>query len=156
MLNTIKKCFCMAKHLTQELGRDPSPSELSKYLNLPAGKVEEIMSLSQETASLDTNVDEDRTTRLADLICDEVSVEAFDKVCQHTLHETLDDVLGYLSPREIRIIQLRFGLGGEGPYTLQETGEILRITRERVRQIQEKAIAKLRRLRKLRELRDLL
>ncbi|MFP4442828.1 MAG: RNA polymerase sigma factor RpoD/SigA [Spirochaetia bacterium] len=144
MLNTIKKCYFVAKHLTQELGRDPNNTELSEYLELPETKIKEIMKLTQETASLDSTVDDDNVTRLSDLIRDNQSAEPFSHVFQNSLQDTLHDVLQELTEREKRIIQLRFGLAGEGPLTLEETGKILGITRERVRQIQEKAMSKLR------------
>ncbi len=149
MLNTIKKCYFVAKQLTQDLGRDPSPEELAEYLGFPVAKVKEIMKLSQETTSLDTTVDDDNVTRLSDLIKDDSLEEPFEVVFSMTLQETLDDVLTQLSEREMKIIQLRFGLTGEGPLTLEETGKLLGITRERVRQIQEKAIIKLRNLKRL-------
>jgi RNA polymerase primary sigma factor len=151
MLNTIKKCYFVAKQLTQELGRDPRPEELAEKLGMEAKRVKEIMKLSQETASLDTTVDEDNVTHLSDLIKDENVVEPFEEVFSMTLQETLGDVLKNLSQREITIIQLRYGLNGEGPRTLEETGKLLGITRERVRQIQEKAIQKLKELQELSE-----
>ena len=144
MLNTISKCFFVAKQLTQDLGRDPSPEELSEYLQIPAKRISEIMSLSQETTSLDTNVDEDNNTRLSDLISDDSLIEPFELVFSATLQETMNDVLSQLSEREMKIIKLRFGLTDKGPLTLEETGKLLGITRERVRQIQGKAIGKLR------------
>jgi RNA polymerase primary sigma factor len=153
MLNTIKKCYFVAKQLTQELGRDPRPEELAEKLGMEAKKVKEIMKLSQETASLDTTVDEDNVTHLSDLIKDDSIVEPFEEVFSMTLQDTLADVLKNLSQREITIIKLRFGLNGEGPRTLEETGKLLGITRERVRQIQEKAIHKLKELQELSEYR---
>ena len=144
MLNTIKKCFFVAKHLTQELGRDPGSHEVSQYMNVSPGRVQEINRLSQDTTSLDVTLDDDSYTRLSDLIEDEQQTQPFDLVFQLTLQDTLEEVLAELNEREMRIIKLRFGLGGEGPYTLEETGRFLGITRERVRQIQEKAIEKLR------------
>ncbi len=144
MLNTIKKCYFVAKQLTQDLGRDPDSSEVSRYLDMSANKVSEVMQLSQETTSLDVTVDEDNFTRLSDLIEDESSAQPFDLVFHVTLQDTIAEVLKQLSQREMKIIQLRFGLSGEGPFTLEETGKYLGITRERVRQIQEKAIRKLR------------
>lgn len=144
MLNTIKKCFYVAKHLTQELGRDPYSGEVSEYMNLTSRKIEEIQQLSQETTSLDISIDEDSSTRLSDVIEDEQQAQPFDLVFHLTLQDTIEEVLEQLSEREMRIIKLRFGLGGEGPYTLEETGRFLGITRERVRQIQEKALGKLR------------
>ncbi len=154
MLNTIKKCYFVAKQLTQDLGRDPSDEELSDYLGVPVAKVKEIVKLSQETTSLDTTVDDDNVTRLSDLIKDETLEDPFDMVFSMALQETLDSVLSRLSEREVKIIQLRFGLTGEGPLTLEETGKILGITRERVRQIQEKAIFKLRNLKQLNDFTD--
>jgi RNA polymerase primary sigma factor len=154
MLNTIKKCYYVAKQLTQDLGRDPSAEELSEYLGLPVSKVKDIVKLSQETTSLDTIVDDGNLTRLADLIKDESLVEPFEMVFSMTLQETMTDILSQLSDREMKIIQLRFGLAGEGPLTLEETGKLLGITRERVRQIQEKATIKLRSLPELSELQE--
>ena len=154
MLNTIKKCYLMAKLLAQELGRDPSAAEIAQKMRLPLGKVREIVKLSQETTSLDTAVTEESGTRLEDLIRDEDSERQFDLVFEMALQETIGGVLRKLSGREMRIIALRFGLEGEGPHTLEQTGRLLGITRERVRQIQEKAVAKLRGLGAIEELRE--
>ncbi|MDR0553606.1 MAG: sigma-70 family RNA polymerase sigma factor [Treponema sp.] len=154
MLNTIKKCYFVAKQLTQDLGRDPNDEELSEYLGIPLSKVKEIVKLSQETTSLDTIVDDGNLTRLADLIKDDTMAEPFEMVFSMTLQETMEDILSNLSEREMKIIQLRFGLAGQGPLTLEETGKLLGITRERVRQIQEKATFKLRSLKQLHELRE--
>ena len=154
MLNTIKKCYFVAKQLTQDLGRDPSNEELSDYLGLPISKVEEIVKLSQETTSLDTIVDDGNLTRLADLIKDDSMVEPFETVFSTTVQETMGDMLSNLSKREMKIIQLRFGLAGEAPLTLEETGKLLGITRERVRQLQERATYKLKGLRELNELKE--
>jgi len=154
MLNTIKKCYYVAKQLTQDLGRDPSAEELSEYLGLPVSKVKDIVKLSQETTSLDTIVDDGNLTRLSDLIKDESLSEPFEMVFSMTLQETMSDILSQLSEREMKIIQLRYGLAGQGPLTLEETGKLLGITRERVRQIQEKATCKLRGLRELSDMRE--
>ena len=154
MLNTIKKCYYVAKQLTQDLGRDPNENELSEYLGVPVSKIKEIVKLSQETTSLDTIVDDGNLTCLADLIKDDARAEPFEMVFSMTLQETMGGILSQLSEREMKIIQLRFGLTGENPLTLEETGKYLGITRERVRQIQEKAIWKLRTLHELRELKE--
>jgi RNA polymerase primary sigma factor len=154
MLNTIKKCYFVAKQLTQDLGRDPNAEELSDYLGVPVEKVKEIVKLSQETASLDIIVDDGNLTRLADLIKDDNAAEPFEAAFLVTLQETMGEILSHLSEREMKIIQLRFGLAGEGPLTLEETGKLLGITRERVRQIQEKATFKLRTLQELHALTD--
>ena len=154
MLNTIKKCYFVAKQLTQDLGRDPSDEEISEYMGISVAKVKEIVKLSQETTSLDTIVDDGNLTRLADLIRDDNLMEPFEAVFSMTIQETMSNILSHLSEREMKIIKLRFGLAGEAPLTLEETGKLLGITRERVRQIQEKAAFKLRGLRELYELRD--
>jgi RNA polymerase primary sigma factor len=154
MLNTIKKCYFVTKQLTQDLGRDPSNEELSEYLGVPVSKVKEVIKLSQETTSLDTIVDDGNLTRLSDLIKDESMAEPFETVFSVTLQETMGDILSCLSEREMKIIHLRYGLKGERPLTLEETGRVMGITRERVRQIQEKATFKLRGLKELHELRD--
>ena len=152
MLNTIKKCYFVSKQLTQDLGRDPSDHELSDYLGIPVSKVKEVVKLSQETTSLDTVVDNGNLTRLADLIKDDTLAEPFENVFSVTLQETMGGILSRLSEREMRIMQLRFGLSGTAPLTLEETGKLLGITRERVRQIQEKATFKLRGIKELTEL----
>ena len=154
MLNTIKKCYYVAKHLTQDLGHDPSEEELSEYLDVPVSKVKEIVKLSQETTSLDTIVDDGNLTRLADLVRDDARAQPFEMVFSMTLQETMGGILSQLSEREMKIIQLRFGLTGENPLTLEETGKYLGITRERVRQIQEKAIWKLRTMHEMRILKE--
>ncbi|MFQ3620602.1 MAG: sigma-70 family RNA polymerase sigma factor [Spirochaetales bacterium] len=151
MLNTIKKCYYVAKNLTQELGRDPNHMEISESMQISTEKVNTLFKLSQETASLDTTVDEDNQTRLSDLIRDEGNSEPFEQAFHLTVQDTLSEVLKNLSNREMRIIQLRFGLDGEGPLTLEETGKLLGITRERVRQIQEKALSKLRLISKIQD-----
>jgi RNA polymerase primary sigma factor len=144
MLNTIKKCYYVAKQLTQDLGRDPSNEELSEYLGISVSRIKEIIKLSQETTSLDAIVSDNTPTRLADLIKDNYKCEPFEMVFSMTLQETMSGILSQLSEREKKIIQMRFGLTGENPLTLEETGKLLGITRERVRQIQEKAVWKLR------------
>jgi len=152
MLNMIKKWYLVARHLTQELGRDPGPYEVSKYLSVSNRKVGDILMLSQDATSLDAAVDEESSTSLAELLEDHRSEQPFDMAFHLTLQETLNEVLLQLSEREMRIIQLRFGLGGNGACTLEETGKALGITRERVRQIQQKAIAKLGQFEEIREL----
>jgi len=153
MLNTIRKCFTVAKQLTQELGRDPSAAELARAMRTDVSKIQLIQNLTQEAVSLDTPVDGEHLTKLSDMIRDGGCDQPFETVFVLTLQETLERVLRRLSRREARIIRLRFGLDCDGPHSLEETGRLLGITRERVRQIQEKAIAKLRGLRPIRELR---
>jgi RNA polymerase primary sigma factor len=154
VLNTVKKCFSVSKHLTQELGRDPSADEIANYMDLTGSKVKDIMKLSGETASLDVTVDEENITTLSDLIYNDDYVEPFESVFSLTLHDILEKSLDTLTDREKTIINLRFGLGSEGPLTLEEIGKKLNITRERVRQIQNKAISRLRGVNLIQELKD--
>jgi RNA polymerase primary sigma factor len=155
MLNTIKKCYLVAKYLTQELGRDPSREELARYMHLKMDKIKLVEKLNQDITSLDLTVDDESVTRLADLVRDSATPAPFECAFNLALQDTLARVLHHLSRREARIIRLRFGLDGEGPHSLEETGRLLGITRERVRQIQEKAIAKLRNQKLILELRAL-
>jgi len=152
LLNTIKKCFSIARQLTQELGREPTNAEIADYLRMSKTRVEELITLSWDPTSLDTPVAGENPTRLADLIRDDASEKPFESAFALALQDTLSMVLDKLSEREMRIIKLRFGLDGEGPFTLEETGKILGITRERVRQIQERALVKLKQLRVASEL----
>jgi RNA polymerase primary sigma factor len=151
MLNTIKKHYSAAKQLTQSLGRDPGDEELSEYLGVPVSRVKKIAKWqrSQETASLDTIVDSTELTRVADLIKDKSQAEPFETVFSMTVREAVGNILSRLSEREMKIIQLRYGLTGEEPLTLEETGKVMGITRERVRQIQKEAARRLRGFREL-------
>ena len=152
MLNTIKKCCFVAKQMTQDLGRDPTEEELAEYLGLPINKIKEILKLSQEITSLDAIVDDKNLTRLSDLITDDSTEEPFEAAFSATIQNSIADILSRLSRREMKIIQLRFGLDGKAPLTLEETGKVMGITRERVRQIQKKASLKLRNLVEFKEL----
>ena len=143
MLNTIKKCYFITKQLTQKFGREPTPAEISENLGIPKEKVVKILHISQEPGSLEAPVNVDGSSELADLIEDTEGEVHEDAIFFMALQELLQQVLDKLSDREKRIIELRFGLDGEGPYTLEETGKILGITRERVRQIQNSALRKL-------------
>ncbi|MCL1813389.1 MAG: sigma-70 family RNA polymerase sigma factor [Treponema sp.] len=153
MLNIIKKFYFVAKQLAQDLGRDPSEEELAEYLGVPINKIKEIIKLSQETTSLDTIVDDENLTRLSDLIRDDSMEGPFEAAFSVTLQNSIENILSRLSYREMRIIRLRFGLDGKNPLSLEETGKILGITSERVRQIQRKVTLKLRNLAEFRELR---
>jgi RNA polymerase primary sigma factor len=155
MLNTIKKCYTVARHLSQDLGRNPTYREVATYMHMEPQKVNHIMKLSMDTTSLNVTVDDDNSTKLEDLIPDEEATTPFEFVFHVTLQDTIEKVLQNLTEREAKIIKLRFGINGEGPCTLQETGRLLGITRERVRQIQEKAIGKLRGIKIINDLHDI-
>ena len=154
VLNSMRKCFSVSKHLTQELGRDPGYTEIANYMDMPEDKVKKIMEFSNETASLDTTVDDENVTSLSDLICSDNYEQPFEEVFAHNLQDILNESLNHLNERERIIVCLRYGLNAEAPQTLEEIGKLLNITRERVRQIQNKAIQKLRTFSMIKELKD--
>jgi len=154
MLNTIKKCYYVAKDLATKNGKDPTEDELSTIVGIPSQKLKEINQIAQDTGSLDTPVNSDNYTEIGELIEDQKIRGPFEELFAYTLQDTLEAILAKLSEREKQIIELRYGLYGIGPHTLEETGLILGITRERVRQIQKKALKKLREMNFSRELED--
>ncbi len=143
MLNTIRRCYASAKELVQELGRDPNEAEVAEKSGIPQSKVTSAMQLAQGTSSLDLSVDEEKNGSLAESVRDENSPDPFSQAFAATMRELLRYVMRSLSEREQIVLQLRYGLNGEGPKTLEETGRALGITRERVRQIQEQALEKI-------------
>jgi RNA polymerase primary sigma factor len=155
MLTHIRRCFSVTRQLTEELGRHPSVEEIARRLGCEPERVDEVSRLAQDAASLDVTVDEDNATRLSDLIEDEASLAPSENAYRISVRDHIRDALSILTNREKQIIKLRFGIGSEGPYTLEETGDRLGITRERVRQLQEKAIRKLRQLNSIRAYQDL-
>jgi len=154
MLNTIKKCYFVSKQLTQKYGREPTPNELAGYLGLPKDKIISILNIDQEPGSIESPVNLDGSSELGDLIEDEKGLEYEEKIFFAALQKMIKQILNKLSLREKRIIELRFGLDGEGPYTLEETGKILGITRERVRQIQKSTLQKLKNFQLTNELKE--
>jgi len=156
VLNTIRKCFSVSKFLTQELGRDPKSEEIASYMGIEGTRVKDVMRFSSETASLDITVDDENVTSLSDLICNDEYAEPFETVFFSTLKDILEKTLDCLDEREKDVIKLRFGLEEEAPLTLEEIGKILGITRERVRQIQNKAIAKLKLTSRMADLREVI
>ncbi|OHD13681.1 MAG: RNA polymerase subunit sigma-70 [Spirochaetes bacterium GWD1_27_9] len=154
MLNTIKKCYYVAKDLALKNGKDPTAEELSCIIGISSDKLKNINKMAQDTGSLDTPLSGENTTEIGDLIEDDKSKDPFEELFAFALQDTLDAILTKLSEREKQIIELRYGLYGVGPHTLEETGQILGITRERVRQIQKKALKKLRELNFSKELED--
>ena len=152
VLNVIRKTFSVSKYLTQELGHEPSSVEIAEYLDSTPQQVETLLKYSGETASLDVTVDDENVTTLSDLVFSDDYEEPFDSVFNVNLKEILMRSLEELSSRERKIIILRFGLNGSSPLTLEEIGKILGITRERVRQIQNKAIERMRDIHLIKEL----
>jgi RNA polymerase primary sigma factor len=144
MLNTINKTLSIAKVLTQSIGEEPSVEMLAENLGMSEKEIKTILNYNQETSSLDVNVDEENSSHISDIISDDNFDEPLEAVFSAALKSTFDKVLMSLTSREMAIVQLRYGLDGKKPMTLEETGKALGLTRERVRQIQEVALKKLR------------
>lgn len=144
MGDQINKLLRVSHQLTQKLGRDPSTDELADFLGVPPKKVENMIQVARRPLSLETPTDEEEDSVLADFIQDEESPAPADTVTQNLLHEHLKEVLNTLPPREVRILQLRYGLLDGQSYTLEEVGRKMGVTRERVRQIEAQALSRLR------------
>ena len=152
MVETINKYIRVSRHLLQELGRDPTPEEIAKHMGLSALRVREIMKIAQEPVSLETPIGEEEDSHLGDFIEDEAALDPADAASMMLLKEQIADVLKTLAPREAEVLRLRFGLEDGRSRTLEEVGQSFGVTRERIRQIEAKALRKLRhpvRLRKL-------
>lgn len=150
--NMARKCHSVSRTLTQEYQREPAYAEIGSYLNLSEEKVARIMEFDGKTTSLDITVDDEQVTNMADLVIGEHYKEPLEEVFTMSLSDILDKALSRLDTREKQIITLRFGLGDNAPLTLEEIGERVGITRERVRQIQNTALVKLRNLDIIQEL----
>jgi RNA polymerase primary sigma factor len=151
-LNALKRYVYVTKDLTQELRREPTVEELSDYLDFSEAKVRDLERLAQDIASLDALVDEGSHTVLADLISDDSFTNPFENAYNASMGDLIDDMLEKLTDRERKIIQLRYGLLGGAPLTLEQTSIAIGITRERVRQLQKQALGKLRRTKQFLEL----
>ena len=156
MVETINKLIRASRRLVQEYGRDPTTQEIALEMEVTPERVREIMKVSQEPVSLATPVGEENDTQLGDLIADSSAPNPSDTVNVQLLKEQVDDVLGTLSERERRVLQLRFGLEDGRSRTLEEVGRVFGVTRERIRQIEAKALKKLRHPTRSRRLRDFL
>ncbi|HKZ82722.1 MAG TPA: RNA polymerase sigma factor RpoD [Anaerolineae bacterium] len=156
MGDQINKLIRVSHQLTQELGRDPTPEELADALQIPVKKAEQMIQVARRPISLETPTDEDEDSVLGDFIEDEESVQPSDVVTHNLLKRQIQDILSTLPPREVRILQLRYGLLDGQSYTLEEVGKKLGVTRERVRQIEAQALSRLRHPTHSRKLRDYL
>ncbi|AEE91267.1 RNA polymerase major sigma-43 factor (sigma-A) [Tepidanaerobacter acetatoxydans Re1] len=156
MVETINKLIRIQRQLLQELGRDPLPEEIAEEMELPVEKVREIMKIAQEPVSLATPIGEEEDSFLGDFIPDDEALAPADAAAYLLLKEQLEDVLETLTPREEKVLRLRFGLDDGRPRTLEEVGQVFGVTRERIRQIEAKALRKLRHPSRSKRLKDFL
>ncbi|GLI18516.1 RNA polymerase sigma factor SigA [Tepidanaerobacter syntrophicus] len=156
MVETINKLIRVQRQLLQELGRDPTPEEIAEEMELPVEKVREIMKIAQEPVSLATPIGEEEDSFLGDFIPDDEALAPADAAAYLLLKEQLEDVLETLTPREEKVLRLRFGLDDGRPRTLEEVGQEFGVTRERIRQIEAKALRKLRHPSRSKRLKDFL
>lgn len=156
MVETINKVIRVSRQLLQELGHDPSPEEISLEMGMPVDKVREILKIAQEPVSLETPIGEEEDSHLGDFIPDEAASEPSEAASFTLLQEQLVDVLSTLTPREEKVLKLRFGIEDGRPRTLEEVGREFNVTRERIRQIEAKALRKLRHPSRSKKLKDFL
>ena len=156
MVETINKVIRVSRQLLQELGHDPSPEEISEEMNMPVDKVREILKIAQEPVSLETPIGEEEDSHLGDFIPDEDASEPSEAASFTLLKEQLVDVLSTLTPREEKVLKLRFGIEDGRTRTLEEVGKEFNVTRERIRQIEAKALRKLRHPSRSKKLKDFL
>ncbi len=154
MVETINKLIRTSRHLLQKLGREPTPEELSEELEMPIDKVMEIQKIAQDPVSLETPIGEEDDSHLGDFIQDDDSPAPHDAAAYTLLKEQLNEVMGTLTPREAKVLRLRFGLDDGKARTLEEVGKQFDVTRERIRQIEAKALRKLRHPSRSKKLRD--
>lgn len=156
MVETINKLIRIQRQLVQELGRDPLPEELSKQMDMPVDKVREILKIAQEPVSLETPIGEEEDSHLGDFIPDDDAPAPAEAAAFTMLKEQLINVLDTLTPREEKVLRLRFGLDDGRARTLEEVGKEFNVTRERIRQIEAKALRKLRHPSRSKKLKDYL
>ncbi|MBR0147728.1 MAG: RNA polymerase sigma factor RpoD [Lachnospiraceae bacterium] len=156
MVETINKLIRVSRQLLQELGREPTPEEIAEAMNTPVEKVREILKISQEPVSLETPIGEEEDSHLGDFIQDDNVPVPAEAAAFTLLREQLDEVLDQLTDREQKVLRLRFGLDDGRARTLEEVGKEFQVTRERIRQIEAKALRKLRHPSRSRKLRDYL
>jgi RNA polymerase primary sigma factor len=156
MSDRIRRLYKVARQLEQDLGRKATPEEIARVLDLDARKVQWMMRVSWRPLSLESPVGEEEDTELGSFVEDEATPTPTESAHENLLREKIEEVLATLSPREARILRLRFGLHNGRPYTLEEVGQKFGLTRERIRQIEGKALRRLRHPRRSRQLRDYL
>jgi RNA polymerase primary sigma factor len=143
MLDTANKLIRVSRELVHELGREPTPEEIAKKLELPVQQVRRVLKLVKEPLSLETAIGDEGDSRLGDFVEDKDAINPADAAADASLSEETRKVLKTLAPREEKILRMRFGIGEKAEYTLEEVGQNYNVTRERIRQIQAKALRKL-------------
>ena len=144
MVETINRMLKVTRELVQAMGQEPTPEQVAEKMGLPVSKVRKVMKIAKEPISLDTPIGEEEDSRLRDFIEDSSSPSPLDAVISSDIKEHVDKVLQTLTPKEERVIRKRFGIGEEDSATLEEVGVEFDVTRERIRQIESKALRKLR------------
>ena len=154
MVETINKLIRTSRHLLQQLGREPTPEEIAQEMEIPVEKVVEIQKIAQDPVSLETPIGEEDDSHLGDFIQDDDSPAPHDSAAYTLLREQLEEVMNTLTPREAKVLKLRFGLEDGKSRTLEEVGKEFQVTRERIRQIEAKALRKLRHPSRSKKLKD--
>jgi RNA polymerase primary sigma factor len=144
MIETINKLIRTSRYLVQEMGREPTPEEIAEKMDLPLDKVRKVLKIAKEPISLETPIGEEEDSHLGDFIEDKNAVSPSDAVINLSLQEQTRKVLSTLTPREEKVLRMRFGIGEKSDHTLEEVGQDFEVTRERIRQIEAKALRKLR------------
>ena len=144
MIETINKLVRTSRYLVQELGRDPTPEEIAERMDYPLEKVKKVLKIAKEPISLETPIGDEEDSSLGDFIEDKKAVAPAEEVVNTKLSELIDRVLSELTPREEQVLRKRFGIGEKSDHTLEEVGKLFNVTRERIRQIEAKALRKLR------------
>jgi len=144
MIETINKLIRTSRYLVQELGRDPSPEEIAERMDYPVEKVKKVLKIAKEPISLETPIGEEEDSHLGDFIEDKKVPSPSDAILAKNLSEQSRRVLATLTPREEKVLRMRFGIGEKSDHTLEEVGKDFTVTRERIRQIEAKALRKLR------------
>ena len=156
MIETINKLVRTSRHMLHEIGREPTPEELADKLSMPLDKVRKVLKIAKEPISLETPIGDEEDSQLGDFIEDKNAVQPLDAAIQSNLRETTTRVLASLTPREERVLRMRFGIGMNTDHTLEEVGQQFSVTRERIRQIEAKALRKLKHPSRSRKLRSFL
>ncbi|MCW9035677.1 MAG: RNA polymerase sigma factor RpoD [Rhodospirillales bacterium] len=156
MIETINKLVRTSRQMLHEIGREPTPEELTVKLNMPLEKVRKVLKIAKEPISLETPIGDEEDSHLGDFIEDKNALQPLDAAIQGNLRETTTRVLGSLTPREERVLRMRFGIGMNTDHTLEEVGQQFSVTRERIRQIEAKALRKLKHPSRSRKLRSFL